>query len=328
MTIERDKANPNISIVHTAQGEIRFDFGAEGKSVDVNIPGIPKLDTFKEDGRKELEALMDKTFNPSADSTQKLKDLQAKFNETIIATQNGKALEVGTSEKLTSFDTGGGGLTRKVDASGMPVQDVALGINLAEVVKTPYRDNMGRDHKMKPEDILRHELFHYVDKASDPNQVSKNKDDPASDLMFKERRAVWYVNQFQLAEDPPRAQRISYKTLNSDLDTGIAGADGKVAGSTLPGAEKGYPEPSPTNHREYPWNKQAENSSSSSISDFSEKLALPDNLLSNLKGGAVAINHGDYFSPEQKTQLNALVAGNLNDSLNETFKLKQPEKEV
>ncbi len=324
MTIERDKANPNITIVHTAQGEIRFDFGTEGKTIDVNIQGIPKLDAFKEDGRKELEALMDKTFNPSTDSTQKLKDLQAKFNETIIATQNGKPLEVGTSEKLTSFDTGGGGLTRKVDASGMPVQDVALGINLAEVVKTPYRDNMGRDHKMKPEDILRHELFHYVDKASDPNQGAKGKDDPASDLMFKERRAVWYVHQFTLAEDPPRAQRISYKTLNSDLDTGIAGADGKVAGTALPGAEKGYPEPSPTNHREYPWNKHTENTFPTNISDLSEKLALSENALNNLKGGAAAINQGNHFTDEQKAILNMFLA----DNVNESSKLQQPEINV
>lgn len=321
MAIERDKANPNITIVHTAQGDIRFDFGSESKVIDVNIPGIPKLDSFKEGGRKELEALMDKTFNPPADSTHKLKALQEKFNGTIIATQNGKALDVATSEKLTSFDTGGGGLTRKVDAKGMPIEDVVLGINLAEVVKTPYRDNMGRDHKMNAEDILRHEMFHYVDKASDPKIASKDKNDPTSDLLFKERRAVWYVNQFQVAEEPPRAQRISYKTLNSDLDTGIAGADGKVAGKIMPGVEKGYPEPSATNHREYSWNKHAENTSPTNSPDLSDKLALYENSQNNLKGAAVAINQGDHFTDEQKARLNVMLA----DNINENSKSKQPE---
>ncbi|MGB7816281.1 MAG: hypothetical protein WBL28_08015 [Methylotenera sp.] len=261
MPIERDTQNLNITVVHTAQGDIRFDFGDADRKVEVNIPQVSPFKSFDEKGRKELETLMDKTFNPPADSTQELKDLQAKFNATIIATQNGKPLEIGTSEKLTSLDTGGGGLLRKLDTNGQTVQDVALGINLAEVVKTPYKDTLGRQHFMHPEDIFRHELFHYVDKAADPNRALSGSDDPAIAPLFKERRAVWFVNQFQSADTPPREQRTSYMTPDFKFDHGLAGSDGRVTGKQIPGITRGYPEPSPDDHREYPWNqhKKTEN---------------------------------------------------------------------
>jgi len=270
MAIERDEKNPNITIVHTAQGDIRFDFGTAGKKIDVTMEKVSPFEAFDEAGRKKLEALMDKTFNPPPESTQTLKDLQAKFNETVIATQSGKPLEVGTTEKLTSQDTGGGGLIRKLNS-----EDVALGINVTEVEKTPYKDNMGGKHFMHGEDILRHELVHYVDKASDPGHVSTGPDDPTNDPLFKERRAVWVVNQFQLADTPQRAQRISYSTPDFDFDHGLAGADGKVAGKNIPGAEKGYPEPSPANHRMYPWSKHAEATSATEVADGKENLPLP-----------------------------------------------------
>jgi len=249
MTIERDKSDPSITVIHTEQGDIRFNFRKEGEDVDVDYASLTPFKTFDEAGRRELEALMEKTFNPSVESTPQLKTLQAKMNATIIATQAGHALDVATSPNLTGPDTGGGALIHMLNNEGKESHDVVLGMNINETRKAEYKDTFGVKHFMLPEDILRHEMFHFIDPAIDHNMPNSHQGGVRVDT---EARAVWSINQFQLADNPPRAQRATYIIPNFTLQPGLAGVDGKMTGPEIPGEKQGYPEPSPTYHRMYP----------------------------------------------------------------------------
>lgn len=99
---------------------------------------------------------------------------------------------------------------------------------------------------MQPKDIIRHELFHFVD--FHPMESA-----------LKETRAVWFVNQFQMAEGRPT--RMSYFNIDETYNPGIAptttGYNQRLVGVKIPGQNE-FPEPSPNNHGWHPNHRQKE----------------------------------------------------------------------
>lgn len=236
-TIIHDQNNPNITVIRTPQGDMAFNFGIAQSGIDIESPQVPRLYPFSAQERQRVEALLDQTLNPAKDTSEKLQQLQSKFNEILVSSLNhyGKPLDVGTSPLLIS-EVGGGALSNQKGQENT----VALGLNLDEITKAKFLGSDGKKHEMTQSEILRHELFHFVDVN-------------VQDLTLKETRAVWFVNQFQAAEG--RALRASYFNPDSAYYPGIVPvtgfSDGRILGVKIPG-QRGFPEPSPDFNR---WNE-------------------------------------------------------------------------
>lgn len=236
MPIIRSSQHLNETIIRTPQGDIRFNFGLPSIGVHIENEDIGQLVPFSPKQREEVELLLNRTLNPPSDSSGKVKELQAKFNTTIIATLQdyGKPLDIGTSPQLTR-EFAGGALTHEINKTN----HVVLGLNLDEISQTKYKGTDGKLHPMKQEDIVRHELFHFVDVD-------------IKDFMLKEFRAVWFVNQFQIEEGRP--QRVSYFTPNDIRIPGImpqeGGYNGRLMGVKIPGWHT-YPAPSAEMHHQW-----------------------------------------------------------------------------
>lgn len=257
--IIHDQNNPNITIIRTPQGDMAFNFGIAQSGIDIESPQVPRLYPFSEQERQKVEALLDHTLNPAKDSPPSLQQLQSKFNETLVSAfkHYGKSLDVGTSPLLIS-EVGGGALSNQKGQDNT----VALGLNLDEISKAKFQGNDNHKHEMTQPEILRHELFHFVD-------VNVN------DLTLKETRAVWFVNQFQEAEGRPK--RTSYFNPDSAYYPGIVPvtgfSDGRILGVKIPGQNE-HPEPSPDFNR---WNEEQrikqELNTSSTEPSFTELLS-------------------------------------------------------
>jgi hypothetical protein len=216
----------------------------------VENPQLEKLYPFDAAGRKETEDSLNHVLNPAKDAPRALQDLQAKFNETLVSAAKayGKPLDVGTSPLLVG-ELGGGALTYEKGTD----HSVALGLNPQEIVKAQFLGNDNKLHHMTHSEIIRHELFHFVD---------VNVNDPT----LKETRAVWFVNQFQEAEGRPK--RTTYFNPDSAYYPGIVPvtgfSDGRILGVKIPG-QREYPEPSPD------YNRWSELQKSAAVSDASDK---------------------------------------------------------
>lgn len=259
--IIHDSQNTNITIIRTSQGDIAFNFGIPESGMDVENHQIEKLYPFTATERRETEILLNNVLNPAKDSPKALQDLQSKFNETLVSAAKtyGKPLDMGTSPLLVG-ELGGGAMTHRKGQD----QSVALGLNLQEIVKAKFLGPDNKLHNMTPSEILRHELFHFVD-------VNVN------DLTLKETRAVWFVNQFQEAEGRPK--RTTYFNPDSAYYPGIVSvtgfSDGRILGVKIPG-QREYPEPSPDYNR---WSElQNVQAQKAAISDASENRIQPSTL--------------------------------------------------
>lgn len=176
----------------------------------------------------------------------RLKHTQAiptKFNKTLVAAfkQYGKAVDVGDSPMLTR-KFAGGAMTQEKDHPG----HFALGLDLAEISASNYKGRDQQPNAMQPKEIIRHELYHFVD--FHPMESA-----------LKETRAVWFVNQFQMAEGRPT--HMSYFNIDETYNPGIAptttGYNQRLEGVKIPGQNE-FPEPSPNNHGWHPNHRQKE----------------------------------------------------------------------
>lgn len=236
MPIIKNVQHLNETIIRTPQGDIRFNFGLPNTGVNIDNEDVGRLFPFSQKQRKEVEQLLDKTLNPPHNSLGNVKELQADFNKTLIATLKdyGKPLDIGTSPQLTR-EFAGGALTHESNK----MNHVLLGLNLHEISQTKYKGDDGKLHPMTQEDIVRHELFHFVDLD-------------VKDFMLKEFRSVWFVNQFQQEESRP--QRVSYFTPHDIQIPGImpqeGGYNGRLLGVKIPGWAN-YPAPSVETHHKW-----------------------------------------------------------------------------
>jgi len=275
----QDKANPNISRMGEvtiikipslgSDAELRFNFGLGPQGVELagrmseqeerkhgfpansigsvngKTGGASKSDwervvysgfkSLSPNDRQAVEHLLDETINhPSAP----LKAKQDEFNALLIATQkknHSSPLDVGTSDALTPL-LAGGALLEKTD--GQPV----LGVNLQAMNHAIY---MNKDHQTVDFDwheIVRHELFHYIDPAAS-NQVNGNVNSETK----AEQRAVWFVNQFRELEG--KDLRASYLV---PVVGGVPLSDISVDQSLLGGRMPGSKPPALENLRAYP----------------------------------------------------------------------------
>lgn len=264
-TIIRDPKNSDITIIRTPQGDIAFNFGVTKSGMEVENHQIEKLYPFTEAGRKETEHLLNHVLNPAKDSPKALQDLQSKFNETLVSAAKayGKPLDVGTSPLLVG-ELGGGAMTHQKGQD----QSVVLGLNLQEIVKAKFLGQDNKMYNMTPSEILRHELFHFVD---------VNVNEPT----LKETRAVWFVNQFQEAEGRPK--RTTYFNPDSAYYPGIVPvtgfSDGRILGVKIPG-QREYPEPSPDYNR---WSElQKEQVQKGAVSDALQNQTQSSSLVQHL----------------------------------------------
>jgi len=238
MTIERNKEHPEITIITTPQGPISYNFNL-GKGVETNGGGV--IQSFTPEERVNVEKALDAALNP-INAPAKVQELQGKLNSTIITTQRGYPLAVGTSPIYTAESSGGAALP-----TSKATDEAVLVLNLEEIARTPYAAGVKPPPMTRVEDQIRHEHFHYVDPyLSESNKV---------DIPTKEGRAIWATNQIMLADN--QLPRVSHTWVAGQTTAGFyESRDQRMTGVNIPDKGKGFGEPSPDDHRMYPHNMQ------------------------------------------------------------------------
>ncbi|PKO47059.1 MAG: hypothetical protein CVU29_03785 [Betaproteobacteria bacterium HGW-Betaproteobacteria-22] len=335
--IIQDKNNPNIwreggiTIIkipdwgEDAEIRLNFDLGEKGiqlanhdhtdkrnrfpnniGTVDANMQNVTLsqwervtesgFKTKSEAQRIETEKLLDKMLNHPLPSETKL---QHEFNALIVKTYalnqdaSGKPvpIDVGTSEMLVPSVFGGALLEK---TNGQP----ALGVNLKSMNEARYIDRHHHLHNAEPVDILRHELFHYIDKVS---QGKVNGTDKPSEM-----RAVWYVNQFREARnEEPRA---AYETVvNGGKSAEEIEVSEKFYGKEIPYGKlpalddlRRYPPVIQNNH----------NAQKLSLQSLTEKPLLPG-LAGLATASQLFLNTQSELSPEEQASIQSIVMTKL-----------------
>lgn len=312
MSIVRDEKNPNISIINTPQGTIKFNFGIGG---GIETKDFGKLALFDPIKREEAENALDAALNRPGSSPEALK-LQGELNLVIIATQRGTPLDIATSSKMTPENSGGGAML-----TNLKNNEAVFALNMDAAKESRYDSGKHPAPLMPVSNLIDHELFHYVDNyLNNTHKIEGN---------VREDRAIWTVNKIMKADGVD--ERINYDN-PKDNDLAIGGkmnhmhTNNRLLGDLIPGLKKGprnedgereevsgFIAPTTSEHRMYPHNmqKQVQIVEANPASVTKRDVEAEKKYAEDVMGAAILrvqqIKRGEIPTPETDPQKEIVV---------------------